>query len=155
MKTIVLALIFLALAGSVIVVVIMNSKPEEITNVIAKSRDSIVKPISEIKYNSDGYAIVVMDSEPREITNIFDSMVYPRSESISHRNGHVVIDVLIDSNGVVERVKYKSATSPAFYKAAAEGMMKVRFTRPVLNGKHIEVRLMQISLGVQLQLWNP
>jgi TonB family protein len=143
MKTLIFALYFLALAAAVIIKVVMDSKPVEITNTITKSTDSIVNPISEIKYYRDGYAIVAMDSEPREITNIRDSLVYPRSERIAHRGGRVVIDVLIDSNGVVERVKYKSATNRAFYNAAAKGMMKIRFTRPVLNGKHIEVWIRQ------------
>jgi TonB family protein len=153
MKTILLALIFLALVGTVIAGVVMNSKPQEVKKEITKLRNSIVKPISEIKYNSDGYALVVMDSEPEEITKIRDSLVWPRSERIAHHAGRVVLDVLIDSNGVVERVKYKSATSAAFYKAAADGMMKITFTRPVLNGKHIEVWMRQ-TLNFKLNKSN-
>ncbi len=58
-------------------------------------------------------------------------------------NGRVVIDLIIDENGVPEQIKISSLTHKEFAEAAIEAVKKYRYTPAYYQGKPVKIKVKQ------------
>ncbi len=79
------------------------------------------------------------DTAPMMITSLTDSMIYPDIERRKGDDGRVELDALVDTNGNVLDVKYIYASTSAFWEAAKDAMLKMRYHPAIHNGRPIEV----------------
>jgi len=75
---------------------------------------------------------------------------YPKKESKAHRRGTVVLDLVVDADGLPRDIKVYLPLSPEFDEAALDAVKKWKFSPATRDGKPIAT---QIKIEVSFHLY--
>jgi TonB family protein len=75
---------------------------------------------------------------------------YPKKESKAHRRGTVVLDLVVDADGLPRDIKVYLPLSPEFDEAALDAVKKWKFSPATRDGKPIAT---QIKVEVSFHLY--
>ena len=75
---------------------------------------------------------------------------YPKKESKAHRRGTVVLDLVVDADGLPRDIKVYLPLSPEFDEAALDTVKKWKFSPATRDGKPIAT---QIEVEVSFHLY--
>jgi TonB family protein len=75
---------------------------------------------------------------------------YPKKESKAHRRGTVVLDLVVDADGLPRDIKVNLPLSPEFDEAALNAVKKWKFSPATKDGKPVAT---QIKVEVSFHLY--
>ncbi len=75
---------------------------------------------------------------------------YPKKESKAHRRGTVVLDLVVDTDGLPHGIKVDLPLSPEFDEAALDAVKKWKFSPATKDGKPIAT---EIKVEVDFRLY--
>ena len=75
---------------------------------------------------------------------------YPKKESKAHRRGTVVLDLVVDADGLPRDIKVYLPLSPEFDEAALDAVKKWQFSPATRDGKPVAT---QIKVEVSFHLY--
>lgn len=75
---------------------------------------------------------------------------YPKKESKAHRRGTVVLDLVVDADGLPRDIKVSLPLSPEFDRAALDAVKKWKFSPATKDGRPVAT---QIKVEVSFHLY--